>query len=494
MSIPGPVRASRRTATALAMAVCVLALGPRSAAAARILVPAEQPTIQAGIDQAAPGDTVLVAPGIYTGPGNRNLDFLGKNIRLVSAAGPQVTIIDGELADARGIHLHSGEGGFFLEALIDGFTIRNFRPGPLTLPADGAGIRIAAGCSPLVQNCVFTGNVAASGRGGGVSTEGGTVQFCRIEGNGSGGSVPGLGGGLYVDNATVAGCVIRENWASDLGGIPGAGGGVALPDGAVTRCLIIGNRAGIGGGVYSECGLFSVYLTACTIAGNFARVNAGGLAVACDSQADVTSHLCIIWGNGICGTPDISLDGDEVTAFLICTLLDPASVAGSGTPDYEPGCVFEDPQFCDPEECAGDPPFSDGYDLAATSPARGENNSCGQHMGSSHEVCAVAAAGEEAAPDLQSLGRPAPNPATTEVRIALAGPLPDRTRVQVYDAAGRLVRTLLDAGGEHGANAGDGAITWDLQDAAGARVPNGVYFVRLRSAHHEENRPLVVAR
>ena len=47
-----------------------------TAQAATIHVPTDQPTIQAGIDNAVNGDTVLVASGTYV----ENINFLGKAI------------------------------------------------------------------------------------------------------------------------------------------------------------------------------------------------------------------------------------------------------------------------------------------------------------------------------------------------------------------------------------------------------------------------------
>jgi hypothetical protein len=51
----------------------------------------DAPTVQAGIDSAAVGDTVLVHPGTYI----QNIDFSGKDIVVKSKMGPQTTTLDG---------------------------------------------------------------------------------------------------------------------------------------------------------------------------------------------------------------------------------------------------------------------------------------------------------------------------------------------------------------------------------------------------------------
>jgi hypothetical protein len=99
-------------------------------AATRTVAPdgsGDYPTIQAAIDACDSLDVVELLDGVFTGPGNRNLDFGGKTITVRSHSDdPRACTIDCEGVGApydearRGFLFHSGEGP---ASVIRGLTI-----------------------------------------------------------------------------------------------------------------------------------------------------------------------------------------------------------------------------------------------------------------------------------------------------------------------------------------------------------------------------------
>jgi len=174
-------------------------------------------TIQAAIDDSNDGDTVLVADGIYTGAGNRDIDFHGKAITVRSENGPENCIIDcngSETNKHRGFHFHSGED---CDSALIGFTITNGYPPGECRPVPpfpcfylGGAIRCKE-ASPTISHCIITGNWAK--KGGGIYFEGGApkVSNCTIAGN----HAVDWGGGIAVNSsdAEISNCIIWGNSA-----------------------------------------------------------------------------------------------------------------------------------------------------------------------------------------------------------------------------------------------------------------------------------------
>jgi hypothetical protein len=169
-------------------------------------------TIQAGIDAAAEHDEVLVAEGIYSGPGNRDLDLYGKALTLRAAGGePGDCVIDCEHS-GRAFYFHSGEGA---DSIVAGFLIRH-------ADGDAGTIYCYGGASPTLVDCTITNNTANNG-GGLFCDEGSrpTLTRCVIANN-----LANCGGGVacksYSD-ATLVDCTVADNlgaygavvWCSD---------------------------------------------------------------------------------------------------------------------------------------------------------------------------------------------------------------------------------------------------------------------------------------
>jgi hypothetical protein len=357
---------SRHPARRLAFLCALLVAAP--AGAAIIRVPADASTIQAGIDLAAPGDEVLVGPGVYTGAGNRNLDLHGKIIAVRGEAGAAATIIDCAQA-GRGFMLI---GLFGSEAVIEGFTIENGSSGA---GVEGGGGIFIAGGAPTIRNCVLTHNTARgesySGGGGGLVAYSASslIVGCTFTENTVTGDVGALGGGLaaHTSALVIRDCLFERNTAagpsSNGGGLgnspfsldrtPVAGaprmtiedsrfiankalafGGAVVPYTDVIRSEFRDNWAAHSGG---GIGTISTVLTDCRITNNRAEVLGGGV-----NLVDALMSSCLIAGNTapIGGGVWIGY-GVEVPRLVDCVIAgNVATEGGGGAHCLEEG-VFE---------------------------------------------------------------------------------------------------------------------------------------------------------
>ncbi len=214
-----------------------------------------------------------------------------------------------------------GEG----EATLDGFTIT---AGNADTDAGGGGL-CCSERSPMVANCVITGNMAAgsSWGGGGVwcsPWSSPVFSNCAILGNASAGDYDGGGGGVFVcgGGAAFVNCAIMGNMATTGGGV------YTLHDWSTfTNCLIAGNEASWGGGFHSSDGDFA--LVNCTITAN----DGGGIDLWTeDAWPSLTNSI-------VCGNSPY-----EIEYF---------SMGGGFTISYS--STSGDPLFVKPDGLDGDP-------------------------------------------------------------------------------------------------------------------------------------------
>lgn len=118
-----------------------------------------------------------------------------------------------------------------------------------------------------------------------------------------------------------------------------------------------------------------------------------------------------------------------------------------------------------------------------------------QRMGRVTEIGAVTlesgtalAATSGVAPSRFELAAPRPNPLAVGSNLSFRVPEKSRVSLQVFDVAGRSVRTLVDAE----VDAGEHVTAWDGADDAGQRVASGIYLVQLTTPGEKASRKLTV--
>ena len=184
-------------------------------AATTINVPGDYSTIQAAIDAAADGDTVLVAPGTYL----ESIRFWGKAITVESSGGPDVTTIDAQSLDVV-VRFEDGEGR---DSIIRGFTITGGESLSTDPTRRGGGV-LAVGADPTIEGNIITANCSDDGGHGVLLINSSSrVEANEITAN-NGDCVPAhdkSGGGIQASggNPEVVDNDITSNEAYNGGGI-----------------------------------------------------------------------------------------------------------------------------------------------------------------------------------------------------------------------------------------------------------------------------------
>ena len=236
---------------ALAALTCIFAV-QTVVAQNTINVPAGQLTIQAGINAAVNGDTVLVAPGTYF----ENINFNGKAITVTTSTGAAQTIIDGGNIESV-VTFSGGEGP---GSVLNGFTLQHGNAS-FNNRYLGGGIYVSGGSPTITNNIVQNNTSCAGGFGIGLYFSSSLIQGNTITNNSDYHALCSGGGGAGIlvggaGNAKIIGNVISNNAAYS-----GNGGGIALESAnspVVKNNVIFGNAAmGLspaaqGGGIYSE--------------------------------------------------------------------------------------------------------------------------------------------------------------------------------------------------------------------------------------------------
>lgn len=198
--------------------LAALAAGPAHAAVWNVLPDGtgDVPTIQDAVDAATGGDEILLGDGAFTGPGNRDISFGGKELTVRSASGEAAACVIDLASGVERAFLFTGADG--PAAVVRDLTITGGTAGCIRTSGDptlwnvtfldytGNAIHSQDG-TPVLRNGTFRGGAGPAFR----ATYGGvTLSDCLFEGNTTveSGSLIEL---YRPSDAVLERCVFRDN-------------------------------------------------------------------------------------------------------------------------------------------------------------------------------------------------------------------------------------------------------------------------------------------
>jgi hypothetical protein len=441
-----------------------------------INVPADQPTIQAGINVAVDSDTVLVQPGTY----NENIDFNGHRITVGSlflttadSSHIPLTVIDGGSSGSV-ISFQSGEDS---TTVLTGFTIQN------GFNWDGGGGILCNSSDPVIINNIIKDNLADSGGGIKCSSSNAKIINNIIHNNSFVSVLGNPGGGICCINGSdciIMFNIIHHNQNQD-------GGGIASfdSDPIISNNVIYENEAwDLGGGM--RCLNSNAIIINNTFWGN-TSTEAGGIYV--DYGCNLTIVNNILWNNS----------PNEITGNVTVTYSDiEGGYAGIGNIDSDP--LLVNPQNSNFQLDLNSPcidtgtPDTTGLNLPPWDiignyriwDGDGDGTAIIDMGAYEYGAEPYVEATQNQIPNTQYQLTNYPNPfnpsgAGRSPSTTISFSIPDKSKIElsIYNIKGEKVKQLL-SNSAFQLSAGQHSVVWNGRYSNGNRVSSGIYFYKMK--------------